>query len=60
LKHTWNNHLDYENLSKAAKKIDEIAEYLNEMKREAENMSILMEIQSCLVGKNAPVIASIV
>jgi hypothetical protein len=55
LKHTWNEHPDYESLSKAAVKIDQIAGHLNEMKRQAETFAQLLDIQSSLIGKNIPV-----
>jgi FYVE/RhoGEF/PH domain-containing protein 5/6 len=51
LKHTWTDHKDYANLKEAAGKIAEIASFINEKKREAENVSRTLEIANKLSGK---------
>ena len=55
MKHTWQEHPDYESLVKASNKISEIADYLNTKKKEAENISMMIELQGKLTGKNIPV-----
>ncbi len=53
-KHTWTDHLDYENLKQAVAKVQDIAGFLNEKKREAENMAALTELAQTISG-NPPV-----
>eukprot|EP00027_Filamoeba_sp_ATCC50430_P016850 CAMPEP_0168571736 /NCGR_PEP_ID=MMETSP0413-20121227/17521_1 /TAXON_ID=136452 /ORGANISM="Filamoeba nolandi, Strain NC-AS-23-1" /LENGTH=753 /DNA_ID=CAMNT_0008604661 /DNA_START=30 /DNA_END=2291 /DNA_ORIENTATION=+ len=59
LKRTWSDHPDYEALTQASQKADKIAEYLNEMKRLAEEQTVLMELQSKITGKAVPRLAII-
>lgn len=47
---TWSEHPDAENLHKALKKMDEITQYVNSKKREAESTRKLVEIQQKLTG----------
>jgi hypothetical protein len=49
-KNTWSDHPDYADLETALKKIDEIAIYLNERKRQFENMQTIIKIQEGLSG----------
>ncbi len=47
---TDSTHPDYSNLQKALQKMKEVAGYVNEKKREAENMNQVASIQKFLVG----------
>eukprot|EP01132_Coremiostelium_polycephalum_P002514 gene2514-3112_t len=51
VKNTWSDHLDYNNLTEAFKKMQEVASYVNEKKREAENIAKVTEIQNNFIGK---------
>lgn len=51
VKYTWPNHPDYEDLLAAMDKIKEIAHYVNEKAREAENLTKIYTIQSNITGK---------
>ncbi|KAM9964419.1 hypothetical protein ACTFIW_004182 [Dictyostelium discoideum] len=51
LKNTWSDHLDYNNLQLSLKKMQEVALYVNEKKREAENIAKVTEIQNNFIGK---------
>ncbi|EGC36722.1 hypothetical protein DICPUDRAFT_46997 [Dictyostelium purpureum] len=51
LKNTKETHTDYNDLSIALKKMKDVAEYVNEKKREAENLNQVLNIQSSLTGK---------
>ncbi|EFA77564.1 pleckstrin domain-containing protein [Heterostelium album PN500] len=51
VKFTSDDHPDYDNLSVALKKMKDVAEYVNEKKREAENLNQVLNIQHSLVGK---------
>jgi len=51
IKHTWQDHRDYEKLVQAGEKMREVAVYVNEKKREFENISKVREIQNSFVGK---------
>lgn len=44
LKHTPPNHLDFENVDAALKKVKDVAMLINEKKRQAEEFSILIDI----------------
>jgi hypothetical protein len=54
-KHTWTDHQDYNHLLESSTKIEQLAGYLNDKKRQAENISDLIEIQNIISGKNVPV-----
>jgi len=56
VKHTWKDHRDYDDLVDAKNQVQEVTTYLNERKREAENMQKLLQIQASIVG-NCPTIA---
>ncbi|KYQ90529.1 pleckstrin (PH) domain-containing protein [Tieghemostelium lacteum] len=51
MKHTQETHTDYNDLTLALKKMKEVAEYVNEKKREAENLNQVLMIQNSLSGK---------
>ncbi|EGC28800.1 hypothetical protein DICPUDRAFT_51654 [Dictyostelium purpureum] len=51
VKNTWADHLDYTNLTLSLKKMQEVALYVNEKKREAENIAKVTEIQNNFIGK---------
>ena len=51
LKNTPKNHVDYVNLEAAFIKTKEVADYVNEKKREAENLNQVVSIQEKLAGK---------
>jgi hypothetical protein len=55
VKHTWNEHPDYEALVKARTQVAEVGKYLNEKKREAENLQKLMEITEAIIGDCPPI-----
>eukprot|EP00727_Mastigamoeba_balamuthi_P004155 m51a1_g13737 putative domain containing protein (1263) ;mRNA; r:156087-161140 len=57
LKHTPAEHPDYANLQKAVAEMKSTGEYINERKRDAENMAKLSEVQSHLRGKFPTLIA---
>jgi hypothetical protein len=48
---TPRNHDDYDDLQRALLKMKEVAGYVNEKKREAENLNQVSNIQKYLVGK---------
>ena len=48
---TPRNHPDYEDLQRALVKMKEVAGYVNEKKREAENLNQVSHVQKFLVGK---------
>lgn len=50
IKHTWTDHMDYDNLKKSLEKIQQVASYMNERKREAETLSKMIEIQNRVTG----------
>ena len=52
LKNTWSDHPDIKNLEKANDEIQKIATFLNEKKREAENMSKVTQIQEIINRTN--------
>lgn len=51
MKHTSEDHRDYNDLRNAHKKVQEVALYVNEKKREAENINKILEIQLNFTGK---------
>eukprot|EP00004_Rigifila_ramosa_P013274 TRINITY_DN2926_c0_g1_i1.p1 TRINITY_DN2926_c0_g1~~TRINITY_DN2926_c0_g1_i1.p1 ORF type:complete len:494 (-),score=79.06 TRINITY_DN2926_c0_g1_i1:40-1326(-) len=51
IKNTWRFHCDYEDLAAALAEISQTAIYVNEQKRNAENLRIVMSIENRLVGK---------
>ena len=51
LKNTPDSHVDYNDLKAAHEKTKEVADYVNEKKREAENINQVVEIQEKLSGK---------
>eukprot|EP01132_Coremiostelium_polycephalum_P006205 gene6205-7727_t len=57
ISHTWKSHPDYLKLEEAFKSVNEVADYMNEKKREAENMMKLAEIQEKLDGENSTILA---
>ncbi|EGC39499.1 hypothetical protein DICPUDRAFT_96538 [Dictyostelium purpureum] len=54
VKHTWPEHPDQKPLAEAAEKIRNVANFLNERKRQMENIQKFSEIQANLVGKGIP------
>eukprot|EP00467_Chlorarachnion_reptans_P002223 CAMPEP_0114523078 /NCGR_PEP_ID=MMETSP0109-20121206/21094_1 /TAXON_ID=29199 /ORGANISM="Chlorarachnion reptans, Strain CCCM449" /LENGTH=550 /DNA_ID=CAMNT_0001704359 /DNA_START=177 /DNA_END=1829 /DNA_ORIENTATION=- len=50
-KYTWPEHQEFENLMKALAKAQEIATHVNERKRQIENMSKTLEVQSKITGE---------
>ncbi|ELR14853.1 RhoGEF domain containing protein [Acanthamoeba castellanii str. Neff] len=52
MRHTWEDHPDYNNLKKATDKIQSIAAFINERKREAENVSKTLEISNKITGND--------
>lgn len=48
---TAKNHPDFEDLQLALKKMKDVAGYVNERKREAENLNQVSNIQRYLTGK---------
>ncbi|EFA79330.1 RhoGEF domain-containing protein [Heterostelium album PN500] len=48
VKHTWADHPDYKSLCDATERIKGIASFLNEKKREGENIKRFTDIQACL------------
>ncbi|KAF2072068.1 hypothetical protein CYY_006610 [Polysphondylium violaceum] len=57
ISHTWKSHPDYAQLEEAFQKMNSVAEYMNEKKKEAENMMKLAEIQEKLDGESSAVLA---
>jgi len=51
IKHTSSDHIDYDDLSDALEKIKHVAEFINESKRDSENMMKLNQLQSQLLNK---------
>jgi hypothetical protein len=51
LKHTPSEHPDYANLESAADKMGQVAAFVNEHKRDFENMIKVNAIQSMFIGK---------
>jgi RhoGEF domain len=51
LKRTWENHPDYKDLVEAREKIQGVGKMLNEKKREAENMTSLIQASQRIQGK---------
>jgi hypothetical protein len=47
---TWPEHPDAENLNKALRKMDEITQYVNNKRKEAESSRKLVELQNELTG----------
>lgn len=54
VRHTSADHPDYANLSFAVQKVQAVAEYMNEKKREAENIMKVTEIQEMIEGECEP------
>lgn len=50
LKNTWKSHRDYDNLEKAVNGLKEISSYLNEKKRDYENMQTLISVQDMYIN----------
>lgn len=50
LKNTWREHRDYEDLEKVVNGLKEMSMYLNEKKRDYENMQILISLQDLYFG----------
>lgn len=46
IKHTWEDHRDYSDLQLALEKMQDVAFYMNERKREVESMEKILEIQN--------------
>jgi len=51
VKYTWKDHIDYPFLEAAYEKMTEVANYVNEKKREFENVAKVREIQAAFDGK---------
>jgi hypothetical protein len=51
VENTYMDHADYENLKLSLAKMKEVAEYVNEKKREAENINEVLTIQDKLEGE---------
>ena len=51
LKNTPEDHLDYSDIKASVVKTKEIADYVNEKKREAENLNQVVAIQELMLGK---------
>jgi len=51
LSHTDPAHKDYAQLTSAYTKMTEVAKYVNERKREFENLASMLEVQQRLLGK---------
>lgn len=51
VKHTWNDHRDYNNLKQALQKMDEVANYLNQKKREYDDRDKVVQIEKKLTGQ---------
>jgi hypothetical protein len=54
VRHTSSDHPDYANLASAAQKVQAVAEYMNDKKREAENIMKVTEIQEMIEGDCEP------
>lgn len=52
MKHTDNDHPDYENLQKALEQVKEVADFINESKRNQENKEKIKDIQVINLTKN--------
>jgi len=50
VRHTWTDHQDYENLTKARDRMEEVASYLNSKKRDFENIQKLLTVQTSITG----------
>lgn len=50
-KHTKKSHLDFSDLRKALLKMKEVAGYVNEHKRDAENLNAVLNLRQFLIGK---------
>eukprot|EP01130_Rhizamoeba_saxonica_P016478 TRINITY_DN7626_c0_g1_i1.p1 TRINITY_DN7626_c0_g1~~TRINITY_DN7626_c0_g1_i1.p1 ORF type:complete len:708 (-),score=155.76 TRINITY_DN7626_c0_g1_i1:72-2132(-) len=57
-KHTWEDHLDYQDLVRAKESVEDVALYLNEKKREAESVQEMLAIDKVLVGCDSFISAS--
>ena len=55
VKHTWEDHMDYTALTQAVARVEDIAGFLNDKKREAENVATMLELEQTITGKNVPV-----
>lgn len=51
IKHTPSNHPDLEDLNKGLQRINEVAIFINEKKRDKENVSLVTNLQQILEGK---------
>eukprot|EP01119_Soliformovum_irregulare_P019072 TRINITY_DN5977_c0_g1_i1.p1 TRINITY_DN5977_c0_g1~~TRINITY_DN5977_c0_g1_i1.p1 ORF type:complete len:961 (-),score=254.34 TRINITY_DN5977_c0_g1_i1:6-2888(-) len=56
LKSTSHNHVDYQNIENCMKKLSQVAEYVNEMKRNSESMAKMSEIAENLVDAKGLVV----
>jgi hypothetical protein len=52
LRNTPKDHADYDDLATALAKVQEVADYVNEKKREAENVNQVLDVQARLTGMN--------
>ncbi len=50
MRNTPKDHADYHDLSTALAKVQEVADYVNEKKREAENINQVIDVQSRMTG----------
>jgi len=50
LKHTWSDHVDYADLEYSLKRMEDVANYLNDKKAEAENISKVNEVWNKISG----------
>lgn len=51
IKHTWTDHPDYANLKAALSLMEQVATFINEQKREAENFQKLIELERKFIPK---------
>ncbi|KAL6046959.1 RhoGEF domain containing protein [Balamuthia mandrillaris] len=52
VRHTWPEHPDHKNLALATERIQDVAAYINEKKREAEDVSTTIAVSRRITGKN--------
>jgi hypothetical protein len=50
-KHTWEDHKDYKNIVDAWTQVQEVAQYVNQKKKESEDLSKVLEIESKIEGE---------
>jgi Rho guanine nucleotide exchange factor 4 len=50
-KHTWPEHVDYENLQKALNAMENVAEYINERAKESDGINKMAELEKRFTNK---------